>query len=144
LAELAVILATYNEAENLREDLQLVVVDDASPDGTDLIAQQLSSRFGNIAIVNRPAKLGLGSALQCGLAVALNAGTHYVLTMDADFSHDPADVPRMLEAIKTGRADMVQGSRYAQGGCAQGWNGKRRLLSRAANLVYQWGPGTPH
>ena len=57
LAELAVILATYNEAENLREDLQLVVVDDASPDGTGLIAQQLSSRFGNIAIVNRPAKL---------------------------------------------------------------------------------------
>ena len=73
LAELAVILATYNEAENLtqlvealedlREDLQLVVVDDASPDGAGLIAQQLSSRFGNIAIVNRPAKLGLDSAL---------------------------------------------------------------------------------
>ena len=63
LAELAVILATYNEAENLREDLQLVVVDDASPDGAGLIAQQLSSRFGNMPIVNRPAKLGLVSAL---------------------------------------------------------------------------------
>ena len=154
LAELAVILATYNEAENLtqlvealedlREDLQLVVVDDASPDGTGMVAQQLSSRFGNIDIVNRPAKLGLGSALQCGLAVALNAGAQYVLTMDADLSHDPSDVPRLLAAVKTGRADMVQGSRYAQGGCVQGWNGKRRLLSRAANLVYQWGAGTPH
>ena len=154
MAELAVILATYNEAENLtqliealedlREDLQLIVVDDASPDGTGLIAQQLSSRFGNIAIVNRPAKLGLGSALQCGLAIALNAGAQYVLTMDADLSHDPSDVPRLLAAVKTGRADMVQGSRYAQGGCVQGWNGKRRLLSRAANLVYQWGAGTPH
>ncbi len=154
LAELAVILATYNEAENLtllvealedlKEDLHLVVVDDASPDGTGLIAQQLSSKFGNIDIVNRPAKLGLGSALQCGLAVALNAGAHYVITMDADFSHDPADVPRMLEAIKTGRADMVQGSRYAQGGSVQGWNRKRRMLSRVANLAYKWGGGTPH
>ena len=107
LVELAVILATYNEAENLREDLQLVVVDDASPDGTGMVAQQLSSRFGNIDIVNRPAKLGLGSALQCGLAVALNAGAQYVLTMDADLSHDPSDVPRLLAAVKTGGADMV-------------------------------------
>ena len=153
MAELAVILATYNEAENLtqlvealedlREDLQLVVVDDASPDGTGMVAQQLSSRFGNIDIVNRPAKQGLGSALQCGLAVALNAGAQYVLTMDADLSHDPSDVPRLLAAVKTGRADMVQGSRYAPGGAIRGWNIKRRLLSRAANLVYHWGAGTP-
>ena len=78
------ILATYNEAENLtqlvealespREDLQLVVVDDNSPDGTGLVAQQLASRFGNITIVKRPAKQGLGSALQTGLAKALDAG----------------------------------------------------------------------
>ena len=103
MPELAVILATYNEADNLERlvealeslatDLQLVVVDDNSPDGTGLIAQQLSTRFGNITLVNRPAKLGLGSALQSGLAVALNAGAQYVITMDADLSHDPADVP---------------------------------------------------
>ena len=154
MPELAVVLATYNEADNLGRlvealesleiDLQLVVVDDNSPDGTGLIAQQLSMRFGNITVVNRPAKLGLGSALQSGIAAALNAGAQYVITMDADHSHDPADVPRLLAAIKTGSADMVQGSRYAPGGGVEGWNGKRRLLSRTANLVYHWGAGTPH
>ena len=147
------ILATYNEAENLTqlvealedlgEDLQLVVVDDDSPDGTGLIAQQLSSSFGNITIINRSSKQGLGSALQTGLAVSLNAGAQYVMTMDADLSHDPADVLRLLSTIKTGSADMVQGSRYAPGGAIRGWNIKRRLLSRAANLVYHWGAGTP-
>ena len=119
MAELAVILATYNEAENLtqlvealeslREDLQLVVVDDNSPDGTGLVAQQLASRFGNITIVKRPAKQGLGSALQTGLAKALDAGALYVMTMDADLSHDPGDVPRLLSIIKIGSADMVRG-----------------------------------
>ena len=154
MPELAVILATYNEADNLEQlvealenleiDLQLVVVDDNSPDGTGLIAQQLSTRFGNITVVNRPGKLGLGSALQSGIAAALNAGAQYIISMDADHSHDPADVPRLLAAIKTGSADMVQGSRYAPGGGVEGWNGKRRLLSRTANLVYHWGAGTPH
>ena len=153
LTELAVILATYNEAENLTqlvealedlgEDLQLVVVDDDSPDGTGLIAQQLSSSFGNITIINRSSKQGLGSALQTGLAVSLDAGAQYVMTMDADLSHDPADVLRLLSTIKTGSADMVQGSRYAPGGAIRGWNIKRRLLSRAANLVYHLGAGTP-
>ena len=153
LTELAVILATYNEAENLTqlvealedlgEDLQLVVVDDDSPDGTGLIAQQLSSSFGNITIINRSSKQGLGSALQTGLAVSLDAGAQYVMTMDADLSHDPADGLRLLSTIKTGSADMVQGSRYAPGGAIRGWNIKRRLLSRAANLVYHWGAGTP-
>ena len=153
LTELAVILATYNEAENLTqlvealedlgEDLQLVVVDDDSPDGTGLIAQQLPSSFGNITIINRSSKQGLGSALQTGLAVSLDAGAQYVMTMDADLSHDPADVLRLLSTIKTGSADMVQGSRYAPGGAIRGWNIKRRLLSRAANLVYHWGAGTP-
>ena len=112
LTELAVILATYNEAENLTqlvealedlgEDLQLVVVDDDSPDRTGLIAQQLSSSFGNITIINRSSKQGLGSALQTGLAVSLDAGAQYVMTMDADLSHDPADVLRLLSTIKTG------------------------------------------
>ena len=154
MPELALIIATYNEADNLghlvealeglEEDLQLVVVDDDSPDGTGLVAQQLSKRFGNIILVNRPSKLGLGSAIQTGLAVALDTGARYVMTMDADLSHDPADVPRLLSAIKTSCADMVQGSRYAPGGGVQGWNSKRWMLSRAANLLYHWGAGTPH
>ena len=86
-----------------------------------LVAQQLASRFGNITIVKRPAKQGLGSALQTGLAVSLDAGAQYVMTMDADLSHDPADVLRLLSTIKTGSADMVQGSRYAPGGAIRGW-----------------------
>ena len=145
MPELAVVIATYNEAENLGplvealenlgQDLHLVVVDDDSPDGTGLIAQQLSSKFG---------KLGLGAALQAGLAVALDTGAQYLMTMDADYSHDPADVPRLLCAVKTSGAAMVQGSRYAAGGGVRGWDRKRRLLSRAANLVYHWGAGTPH
>ena len=151
LTELAVVLATYNEAENLvplvealeglGQDLLLIVVDDDSQDGTGQVAQRLSLRFGNITVVNRPHRLGLGSALQSGLAVALDAGAQYVMTMDADQSHDPADVPRLLWAIKTGGADMVQGSRYAPGGGVLDWDGKRRLLSRAANLIYRWAAG---
>ena len=154
MPELAVVIATYNEAENLGplvealenlgQDLHLVVVDDDSPDGTGLIAQRLSSKFGNITVVNRPGKLGLGTALQAGLAVALDTGAQYLMTMDADYSHDPADVPRLLCAAKTSGAAMVQGSRYAPGGGVRGWDRKRRLLSRAANLVYHWGAGTPH
>lgn len=154
MPELAVVIATYNEAENLAplvealedlgQDLHLVVVDDDSPDGTGLVAQQLSSKFGNITVVNRPGQRGLGTALQAGLAVALDAGAQYLMTMDADQSHDPADVPRLLSAIKATGADMVQGSRYAPGGGVRGWNRKRRLLSRAANLLYHWGAGTPH
>ena len=153
MPELSVILATYNEAENLGQlvealeglgkDLQIVVVDDDSPDGTGLIAEQLATRFGNIIVINRPAKSGLGSALQNGLAAGLDAGSRYVMTMDADLSHDSADVPKLLSAIKTGSADMVQGSRYAPGGGVTGWNAKRRVLSRAANLLYHWGAGTP-
>ena len=92
------VLATYNEAENLPplvealeesgEDLHLVVVDDDSPDGTGRIAQQLSEQFGNITVVSRPGRLGLGSALQAGMAAALDTGARYVMTMDADRSHD--------------------------------------------------------
>ena len=148
------VIATYNEAENLAplvealedlgQELHLVVVDDDSPDGTGRVAQQLSLKFGNITVVNRPGRLGLGTALQASLAVALDAGARYLMTMDADQSHDPADVPRLLLALKTGSADMVQGSRYAPGGSVRGWDSKRWLLSRAANLLYHWGAGTPH
>ena len=95
MPELTLVLATYNEAENLPplvesleesgEDLELVV-DDDSPDGTGRIAQQLSEQFGNITVVSRPGRLGLGSALQAGMAAALDTGARYVMTMDADLS----------------------------------------------------------
>ena len=154
MPELAILLATYNEAENLPRlvavleglglDLHLLVVDDNSPDGTQQVAQGLATIYGNLTIVGRPGKLGLGSALRDGLRAALTTDAPYIMTMDADYSHDPRDVPRLLEAMRHGGADLVQGSRYVEGGSVQGWSPRRWLLSRLANLLYQWGAGGPH
>ena len=154
MSELAIVLATYNEADNLGplvdalerlgEDLHLLVVDDNSPDGTQRVAQGLSATYGNITIIGRPGKLGLGSALREGLKAALATDARYIMTMDADQSHDVGDVSRLLEAIRSGEVDMVQGSRYVQGGEVQGWASRRHLLSRVANLLYHWCAGAPH
>jgi len=153
LPELALVLATYNEAENLPpllegleesgEDLHLVVVDDDSPDGTGRTAHQLSKRFGNITIASRPGRLGLESALQAGMAAALDTGARCVMTMEADRSHDSDAVPRLLSAMKAGGCDMAPGIRYASGGGVRNWDAKRRLLSRVANLTYRWTAGAP-
>ena len=153
VSQLAVVLATYNEVdslaplvealESLGEDLCLIVVDDNSQDGTQAVAKDLSAAFGNITIINRPGKLGLGSALRAGLNAALATDARYVMTMDADRSHDPADVPKLLQAIQSKNADIVQGSRYVPGGAVRQWDTKRRLLSRVANLLYHWGAGAP-
>lgn len=154
MAELAVVLPTYNEAGNLgflvREleglavDLHLFVVDDNSQDGTQQEALELSRAFGNVTTIGRPGKLGLGSALRAGLTQALATDARYVITMDSDCSHDPQDVSRLLEAIRGGRADLVQGSRYVQGGGIQGMALIRRFSSRLANLFYHWCAGAPH
>ena len=153
MPELAIVLATYNEAENLPpliealeglgEDLEIVLVDDSSPDGTYKVAQRLSDRFGNLTLIQRPAKLGLGSALRDGLAAAHKSGAEFTLTMDADLSHDPREAPRLLEAIRTEGADVVQGSRYMPGGTILNWGLGRRVLSRGANLLFHWGAGAP-
>lgn len=153
MPQLAVVLATYNEVGNLAplvkaleglgEDLCLIVVDDNSQDGTQDVIKDLSAVFGNITTIHRPRRLGLGSALQAGLKAALATDARYVMTMDADRSHDPDDVPRLLEAIQSGNCGVVQGSRYVSGGAVRQWAAKRRLLSRAANLLYQWGTGGP-
>ena len=153
MAELAIVLAVYNEAENLPilvdtleglgEDLEIIVVDDSSPDGTARIARQLSGKYGNLTLIQRPAKLGLGSALRDGMAAALTGDARYILTMDGDLSHDPADVPRLLEAMRGERADLVQGSRYMTGGTIHNWSLGRRALSRCANLLFHWGTGGP-
>jgi len=154
VAELAVVLATYNEAENLAvlvesleglgEDLELFIVDDNSNDGTREVAEYLSAKFHNLNIINRPRKLGLGSALRTGLSAALATDARYAMTMDADCSHDPADVPRLLVAVRDGRADMVQGSRYIRGGGVCRWSVKRRWFSRTANFLYHLAAGGPH
>lgn len=153
MAELAVVLPTYNEAGNLALvvndleglglDLHLLIIDDNSQDGTQQVANELAQAFGNVTVIVRPAKLGLGSALRIGLKEALASGARYVATMDADCSHDPSDLVRLLELIRGGSVDLVQGSRYADGGGVRQYALARRLPSRIVNLLYHWCAGSP-
>ena len=152
---LGVVIATYNEAGSLPllvdalEALplpggaRLYIVDDNSPDGTSAMARKLGSHYGNISLIARPAKLGLGSALLDGIAAAVGDGCGRVLTMDADLSHDPRDVPRLLESAAETGADLVQASRYVRGGRAAhpGW---QAIASRLANRIFRLVLGTPH
>ena len=155
MALLGVVLATYNEADNLPRliealegldlpfDLRIFVVDDSSPDGTSRIADELASEYGNVSLITRPGKLGLGSAFRDGMREAIEAGCTHIVTMDADLSHDPRDVPTLLAAVEDAQADLAQGSRYVPGGGTVGWPWRRRLQSRIANLSYQWLLGCP-
>jgi dolichol-phosphate mannosyltransferase len=130
-----VILPTYNEAENLETmvaavlaavpGVRILVVDDASPDGTGEIAEALEG----VEVLHQPRKSGLGRAYVAGFAHALAAGAASVVEMDADLSHDPADLPRLLAPLAAG-ADVVLGSRYVPGGGIQDWDALRRGLSR--------------
>jgi dolichol-phosphate mannosyltransferase len=130
-----VILPTYNEAENLETmvaavlaavpGVRILVVDDASPDGTGVMAEALDG----VEVLHRPRKSGLGRAYVAGFAHALAAGAASVVEMDADLSHDPADLPRLLAPLAAG-ADVVLGSRYVPGGGIQDWDALRRGLSR--------------
>ena len=139
----AVVLPTYNEAENLRPmvrrlrevlpDVRIVIADDNSPDGTGRIADECALEFGNIDVLHRPGKQGLGNAYRHGFAHVLATDVDVVVTMDVDFSHDPAVIPSMLNAIDAG-ADAVVGSRYVRGGGTVNWPIHRRLLSRWGNL----------
>jgi len=158
MPQLAIVLPTYNEAENLGPlvqeleslelDFQLLIVDDNSQDGTRELAEALSEVYNNITVIERPGKLGLGSALRAGLAEALATDARYVVTMDADRSHDPQDVPRLLagliEGMANGGPDLVQASRYISGGGISGMRAFRRLSSRVANLIYHWCAGGPN
>src|SRR4051812_49807342 len=110
------------------EALRALVVDAASPDGTGAIASRLGA-----AVLHRAAKLGLGSAYVAGFARALAAEAELVCQMDADGSHDPAALPRMVALARAG-ADLVLGSRYIQGGAVVGWHPARRAVSRAGCL----------
>lgn len=148
-----VVLPTYQESENislclrgLREHLPLatiLVIDDASPDGTATIAEEMASSDARIVVCNRPGKLGLGSAHRMGLKYAVEHGFQAVLTMDADLSHQPADAPRLLARLRQPGVDVVVGSRYVRGGRIQGWPFARRALSNQANLLLRGAVGTP-
>ncbi|HSK50347.1 MAG TPA: polyprenol monophosphomannose synthase [Solirubrobacterales bacterium] len=137
-----VVLPTYNEAENIaglvaavREHLpaaaRVLIVDDSSPDGTGEIADRLAAEHEGVEVLHRARKEGLGPAYIAGFRRALGAGAGLVLEMDSDFSHDPAYLPRLLEAAE--RADLVIGSRYVPGGGIGDWGPLRRAISRGGS-----------
>jgi dolichol-phosphate mannosyltransferase len=136
------VLPTYNEAANLEPivaaileqlplERRLLVVDDTSPDGTGEIADRLAAADLDVEVLHRPDKEGLGPAYVAGLRRALAGGAQLVAHMDADFSHDPADLPRLLAA--SADADLVLGSRYVAGGGVAEWGPGRRLISRGGS-----------
>ena len=141
------VLPTYNEAENLEPlveaararlppSARVLVVDDSSPDGTGDVADELAARHENVQVLHRPRKEGLGPAYIAGFREALAGGAGFVLEMDSDFSHDPAYLPRLLEAAR--RADVVLGSRYVDGGGVSDWGPLRRAVSRGGSSYARW------
>jgi dolichol-phosphate mannosyltransferase len=139
------ILPTYNEAENVDAIVRaalaqleatgrehtILVVDDGSPDGTGRIADRLAEEHEAVRVLHRAEKQGLGRAYLAGFEAALGESAELVLEMDADFSHDPADLPRLIAAADD--ADVVLGSRYVEGGGVENWGALRRLVSRAGS-----------
>jgi dolichol-phosphate mannosyltransferase len=116
----------------LRPGDNILVVDDNSPDGTGAIADQLAQELPGVDVLHRPGKQGLGRAYLAGFEEALAGGAELILEMDADFSHDPADLPRLLAAAEEG-ADLVLGSRYVAGGSVTDWDPLRKLVSRGGS-----------
>ena len=141
------ILPTYNEAENIEPIVdavlavlsraapgahRILIVDDGSPDGTGEIADRLAAGHGAVEVLHRTEREGLGPAYLAGFAYALEHGAQFVIEMDADFSHDPADLSRLLAAARS--ADLVLGSRYVPGGGVADWGVGRQLVSRGGSL----------
>jgi dolichol-phosphate mannosyltransferase len=139
-----VCLPTYNERENLprmiealqrvlRDGDRVLVIDDNSPDGTGELADRLAETHDFVDVLHREEKEGLGRAYIAGFARVLETDAELVLEMDCDFSHDPADVPRLIKAAEAG-ADLVLGSRYVPGGGTRNWGLARRLISRGGSV----------
>ncbi|MGE0877649.1 MAG: polyprenol monophosphomannose synthase [Acidimicrobiia bacterium] len=137
-----VVLPTYNEVENLEEvvqrvrnavpDIDVLVVDDGSPDGTADLADRLCASLGGISVLRRGEKSGLGSAYRAGFRWGMERGFEAMVEMDSDLSHDPAELPALISAVVHG-ADLAIGSRYVPGGTIPNWPLGRRLLSRWGN-----------
>jgi len=147
-----VCLPTYNERDNIERmlralgevlppDARVLVIDDSSPDGTGQLADQLATGLPYVAVLHRPRKEGLGPAYLAGFRRALDDGAELVLEMDSDFSHDPADVPRLIAAAET--ADLVLGSRYVAGGTIGNWGLGRRVVSAGGSLYARAVLGLP-
>jgi dolichol-phosphate mannosyltransferase len=141
------ILPTYNEAENVRaivtaavaalaaaapDGFRILIVDDGSPDGTGRIADELAAEHDWMQVLHRSEKNGIGPAYLAGFRHALDAGAGYVMEMDSDFSHDPADLARLLQAVRDG-ADVALGSRYVPGGGVVDWGLLRRVVSEGGS-----------
>ncbi len=137
-----VVIPTYNERENLQAivlairthlpQASILIVDDASPDGTGALADELASGYKGIHVMHRPGKLGLGTAYVAGFHFALNHDYTSVFEMDADFSHDPRYLPELMAAAE--RFDVVIGSRYVPGGHTPDWHPTRKLISSSGNV----------
>jgi dolichol-phosphate mannosyltransferase len=138
-----VVLPTYNEAENIDHvlrrvraalpDAGVLVVDDGSPDGTATMAEKLGEELGNVEVLRRSAKSGLGSAYRAGFAWGLERGWEAFVEMDADLSHEPEALPSLIAPLSEG-VDLVVGSRYVPGGSIPNWRWHRRLLSQGGNV----------
>ena len=149
------VLPTYNEAENLENVVRaalphlettgrehhVLVVDDNSPDGTGQIADRLAAEIEQVEVLHRTSKDGIGPAYLAGFGVALERGAELLMEMDSDFSHDPADLPRLVAATED--ADLVLGSRYVPGGGVTDWGLGRRAISRGGSLYAQVILGIP-
>ena len=138
-----VILPTYNESENIESVIRrirvalpeaaVLVVDDSSPDGTALIAERLGKELGQVEVMRRPAKAGLGSAYRAGFAWGLERGFEAFVEMDCDLSHEPEALRSLVAPLGEG-VDLVVGSRYMPGGAIPNWRLHRRLLSQGGNI----------
>ena len=149
------VLPTYNEAENIEPIVRaalaqlrstgmahrVLVVDDGSPDGTGEIADRLAAELGPVEVLHRDRKEGIGPAYLAGFRHALAGGAELLLEMDSDFSHDPADLPRLISAAAG--ADLVLGSRYVPGGGVTDWGRARRLISRGGSIYAKLVLGIP-
>jgi dolichol-phosphate mannosyltransferase len=141
------VVPTYQEADNIQPflravreaapDLEIIVADDNSPDGTGKFAEVVGDELGRIEVLHRPGKEGLGAAYRHGFRHALDRGFEVIVQMDADFSHDPAVLPELLAAVGSG-ADVAIGSRYVPGGNVPNWTWFRRGLSRYGNEFARW------
>ncbi len=149
-----VVIPTYNERENvaamaaavlavLPPEGQVLFLDDNSPDGTGAILDDLAAREPRLAVMHRAKKEGLGRAYVAGFAEALARGATHVVEMDCDFSHDPADVPRLLAAVTEGGADVAIGSRYVKGGRCVGWPFRRWFISFFGGRFIRFVLGVP-
>jgi dolichol-phosphate mannosyltransferase len=146
------VLPTYNEAKNIQaivdaagralgdataEDYKILIVDDGSPDGTGEIADRLAGEREQVEVLHRSEKNGIGPAYLAGFRYALDRGGTYAMEMDSDFSHDPADLARLLEAVRSG-ADLALGSRYVPGGGVTDWGLLRRFVSQGGSTYARW------